>query len=464
MDEKNRDDSPATLLGEVIDKQSWNMLVVTTVLLSTLMMFVDGYDLQTIAFAAPSIMSEWSLSSAAFGLVFAAASFGMLVGGIVFGWIGDRHGRKFGSLVALVVCGLGSLSVLVARDIYLLSLCRFLTGIGIGGLTPLLYALNQELVPQRFRATVVAVIMMGYMAGSASGGAVAAAFMPHYGWEALFWIGGVLSLLLAGVGYVLLPESVAFLSRRSTRKAELESLLRRIDPSIAAETVARIAALPDVPHAAASRGLSPLFSGRLSTITPLLWLAYVCSSATVFFMISWLPTLMLGAGLPKAESALGLSLFILAGSIGGLVISAFIDRLGLSSITVMPVIGCILLATLAFPDLSSSGYMIAVGICGFFVLGGHQGLNGAAGLLYPCPVRASGIGWALSIAKIGSIAGPLVGGILLATELPRLQLMMIVASPLPIFAVSLILLGLAKSREGRASAVKRIELAGSDVV
>ncbi|KFG89482.1 Transport protein [Sphingobium herbicidovorans NBRC 16415] len=452
MDEKDRDDSPSALLGEVIDKQSWNALVVTTVLLSTLMMFIDGYDLHTIAFAAPSIMSEWSLSSAAFGLVFAAASFGMLVGGIVFGWIGDRHGRKLGSLAALVVCGLGSLSVLHARDVNLLSLCRFLTGIGIGGLTPLLYALNQELVPHRFRATVVAVIMMGYMAGSASGGAVAAALMPHYGWEPLFWIGGAFSLLLAGVGYVLLPESVAFLSRRAARKAEMATLLRRIDPTITPETVARIATIPDAPQGAASRGLSPLFSGHLSTITPLLWLAYICSSATVFFMISWLPTLMLGAGLSKAESALGLSLFILAGSIGGLVISAVIDRLGVSSITVIPVVGCLLLATLALPNLSSSGYMIAVGICGFFVLGGHQGLNGAAGLLYPSPVRASGIGWALSIAKIGSIIGPLVGGLLLAAELPRMQLMMIIASPLPIFAVSLILLGMAKSRERHARA------------
>lgn len=450
MDEKDRDDSPSALLGEVIDKQSLNALVVTTVLLSTLMMFVDGYDLHTIAFAAPSIMSEWDLSSAAFGLVFAAASLGMLVGGIVFGWIGDRHGRKFGSLAALVVCGLGSLSVLLARDVYLLSLCRFITGIGIGGLTPLLFALNQELVPQRFRATVVAVIMMGYMAGSASGGAVAAAFMPHYGWAVLFWIGGAFSLFLAGVGYVFLPESVSFLSRRSARRPEMVTLLRRIDPTIAPETVARIATIADAPRDTASPGLSPLFSGSLSTVTPLLWLAYVCSSATVFFMISWLPTLMLGAGLPKAESALGLSLFILAGSIGGLVISAFIDRMGLSSITVMPVIGCLLLSTLALPDLSSSGYMIAIGICGFFVLGGHQGLNGAAGLLYPSPVRASGIGWALSIAKIGSIIGPLVGGILLAAELPRVQLMMIIASPLPIFAASLILLRMAKSREQHA--------------
>ncbi|EQB00501.1 hypothetical protein L485_13250 [Sphingobium baderi LL03] len=437
------------MLEKIIDKQSWNALVVITVLLSTLMMFVDGYDLQTIAFAAPSIMAEWNLSSAAFGLVFAAASLGMLVGGIVFGWIGDRHGRKLGSLIALVVCGLGSLSILLARDVYLLGLCRFLTGIGIGGLTPLLYALNQELVPQRFRATVIAVIMMGYMAGSASGGAVAAAFMPANGWEALFWIGGAFSLLLAGVGYVLLPESVAFLSQKAARKAEMATILRRIDPAIAPETIAYITTIPDARQSTASRGLSPLFAGRLSTITPLLWLGYVCSSAAVFFMISWLPTLALGAGVPKTEAAVGLSLFIVAGSIGGLVISAFIDRLGLSTIMFMPVVGCLLLVVLALPDLSASGYMIAVGICGFFVLGGHQGLNGAAGLLYPSTVRASGIGWALSIAKIGSIIGPLVGGILLGAGLPRLQLMMIVASPLPIFAASLFLLWMAKSREPR---------------
>lgn len=198
-------------VSDVIEHQRRNALVLKVVTLSTIMMCLDGYDLHAMAFAAPSLIRSWGIDKATLGIVFSAGVFGILVGGLIFGYLGDRIGRRLSIVAATVTFGGFSLLTAWAGDLNMLIALRFLAGIGIGGLAPLCFSLNLEYVPSRYRGTVVAIIMLGYVAGGSAGGLIAAWLVPHLGWPIVFWIGGVLPLLAAIVSFFSLPESIKFL-------------------------------------------------------------------------------------------------------------------------------------------------------------------------------------------------------------------------------------------------------------
>lgn len=178
-------------IADVIERQKPNRAVVTLLILSFLIMFCDGYDLQAIAFASPTIIADWGIEKALFGVVFSAGLFGIMIGGFLFGYVADRIGRRPAFLVGTLLFGVATLSTVLSSDITNLAALRFVAGLGLGGITPICFALNVEYVPQRYRATVVAFVMVGYVIGTSAGGLFAAWLVPHYGWHVLFYIGGL---------------------------------------------------------------------------------------------------------------------------------------------------------------------------------------------------------------------------------------------------------------------------------
>jgi AAHS family 4-hydroxybenzoate transporter-like MFS transporter len=438
----------------VIENQRRNSLVLTVVILSTAIMFLDGYDLQAMAFAAPSIVRAWSIDRAALGIVFSAGIFGIMVGGLVFGSLGDRIGRRLSIMASMAVFGGFTLATVWARDTTSLIVLRFLAGIGIGGLAPLCYSLNLEYVPSRFRGTVVAIIMIGYVAGSSFGGFIAAGLVPSFGWPIVFAVGGVLPLAAIALCYVLLPESIKFLVARNDRPEDVARILNRIDPRLDARASMRFI-MSDEPAAAgagtsAASRIAALFHGRLAMVTPLLWLAYIASSITLFFLNSWIPLLAEASGRTPAQAAMGLTVFSLGGAVGVLMAGRVLDRLGVLAIAVVPLIASPLVASLGFAGFDGGTFLAAMLCVGFFVVGGHQGLNSAVGQLYPSSNRATAVGWALSVAKIGSICGPLIAGILLARHLPVPSLFLLAAVPPLVVAGCVLVLGLSRRKETRA--------------
>jgi len=433
---------------DVIERQRRNGLVLTVIILSTAIMFLDGYDLQAMAFAAPSIVRAWSIDRASLGVVFSAGIFGIMVGGLVFGTLGDRIGRRLSIIASMLVFGGFTLGTVWATDITSLIAFRFLAGIGIGGLSPLCYSLNLEYVPNRFRGTVVSVIMLGYVAGSSGGGFIAANLVPNFGWPIVFWVGGTLPLIAAVVCFFALPESVKFLAAKGREPAEIARLLNRIEPGLAAQPTTRFI-LHNEAQAAGDgvlTRLAALFDGRLAVITPLLWLAYIASSITMFFLNSWTPILAEASGHTPAQAAMGLTIFSLSGAVGVLLVGRVLDRFGVLAIAVMPLVAAPLVASLGLAGFDGSAFLVAMLCVGFFVVGGHQGLNSAVGLFYPSSNRATAVGWALSIAKIGSISGPLIGGILLARHLPVSNLFLLAAMPPLVVAACVLALGISQRR------------------
>ncbi|MDA9413168.1 4-hydroxybenzoate transporter [Bradyrhizobium sp. CCBAU 45384] len=435
---------------DVIERQRRNGLVLTVLILSTTMMFLDGYDLQAMAFAAPSIIRAWGVERAALGIVFSAGIFGILVGGLVFGSLGDRIGRRLSIVASMLVFGGFTLATVWASDITSLIVLRFLAGIGIGGLSPLCYALNLEYAPSRYRGTAVAIIMVGYVAGSSIGGFIAAGLVPQFGWTIVFWIGGVLPLLGAALCYFALPESIKFLVVRNREPAEIARILNRIEPGLQAQATTRFVLRDEASAGSAGMGplsqLASLFDGRLAIITPFLWVAYIASSITMFFLNSWTPILAEASGHTPAQAAMGLTVFSLGGAVGGLTIGRVLDRFGVIAIAIVPLIACPLVASLGWAGLGDSTYLGTMACVGFFVVGGHQGLNSSVGQFYSSANRTTAVGWALSVAKIGSISGPLVAGILIAQHLPFSNLFLLAALPPLVVAACVLVLGISQRK------------------
>lgn len=437
-------------VADVIERQRRNGLVLTVIILSTAIMFLDGYDLQAMAFAAPSLVRAWSIDRAALGIVFSAGIAGILVGGLTFGYLGDRIGRRPSIIASTLLFGGFTLGAVWATDIGHLIALRFLAGIGIGGLSPLCYALNLEYVPNRFRGTVVAVIMVGYVAGASAGGVIAASLVPTFGWTIVFWIGGLLPLVAAVASFFLLPESIKFLVVQKRRPDEIARILNRIEPALAARPDARFLMRDEDSETVGASWPSKfkaLFDGKLAIVTPVLWCAYIASSITMFFLNSWTPILAEASGYTPAQAALALSMLSLGGAAGCLAIGRVLDRYGIIAIATVPLIASPLVACLGYAGLGDGAFLVAMLCAGFFVIGGHQGLNSSVGMFYPSAVRTTAVGWALSVAKIGSIAGPLIGGILLARELPVQTLFLLVAVPPLFVACCVFVLGASQRRQ-----------------
>lgn len=442
-------------VSAVIERQRRNGLVLTVMILSTAMMFLDGYDLHAMAFAAPAIIRNWGIDKGSLGIVFSAGVFGILVGGLVFGYLGDRIGRRPSIVAAAITFGGFSLLTVWAGDLPALIALRFLAGLGIGGLAPLCYALNLEYVPAKYRGTAVAIIMLGYVAGGSAGGVIAAWLVPYLGWQIVFWIGGVLPLAAATLCFFTLPESIKFLVVHGRRPDEVARILNRIEPDLGAQPRARFILDEEQQPGHAGTGLnsklSALFDGQLALITPLLWLAYIASSMTMFFLGSWTPILAEASGHTPAQAAFALSMFSLGGAIGALIAGWMLDKFGVLAVAIAPMIASPLVASVGLAGFSDGAFLGAMACVGFFVIGGHQGLNSAVGLFYPSANRSTAVGWALSVAKIGSITGPLIAGLLLARHLPVSNLFLLAALPPLVMAGCVVVLGLSQRRYAAAA-------------
>ena len=398
-----------------------NSLTLRVTAMSFVLMVADSYDVAALSFAVPELIRNWHVNKVATGGVFSAGLFGLLVGSIVFGYIGDRWGRKTAIVLGTVLFGVVTYATGWATSLHQMLVYRFVACLGLGGAVPIAVALTNEFAPKHLRVSAITVIFAGYAIGGTFGGVISAQLLPAYGWPIIFQLGGAVSLLLALASMVFLPESASYLASKKARQegagVEFRSAARK------AESVAR-------------SPLVELFADRRSVMTPLLWLVYVANSITLFALVSWLPVLIGAAGLGRGVAAMALSCFFLGGAAGGLVVGFLIDRSGMKALVGSALIACPVIALLGM--LSSSEALLLAGAtaAGFFTIGVQNSLHGVAGSIYPTLIRANGMGWALGIGKIGAIAGPFIGGLLLSMAVPVAKLFWAAAVPIAVVTVA----------------------------
>jgi AAHS family 4-hydroxybenzoate transporter-like MFS transporter len=415
-------------LEELVDGQTFGRFNINLLVWSFLAMVADGFDMAGLASAAPELARTWHVAPRAFAPALSASLFGILFGAPLLGHAGDRFGRKILVVTGSILFSLGTLATVWAINLDQVVALRFLTGIGIGGLMPNAIALNSELAPKRLRATLIVLMFTGISVGAGIPGAIQAWLIPHYGWQVMFWIGGLAPLIVATCLLFSLPESVKFLAMKPHRRAQFLKLVRSLRRDLAIADNARFVVAP-APQAS-GLGIKPIFSGGLAWITPLLWVCFASALMANFFLNSWLPLIFETSGMTARESGVATSLYHYGGVIGGLLVSLVLGRFGFTVIAVLFLFATLAIPAIGLPGLSFTAMASAVTLSGFCTLGAQFGNNAASGLLYPTAFRSGGVGWALGIGRFGSIGGPLIGGLLVSLQVPAQQFFLLAAVPM----------------------------------
>jgi len=404
---------PAIDVVDFIDRQPVGGFQIRLLLTCAAVLFLDGFDTQAIGYVAPALAKEWGLSKSALGPVFSAGLFGLMIGALVFGPLADRIGRKKIIIFSTAAFGIGALATACANDATALLVIRFLTGLGLGGAMPNTVAMTSEFNPQRRRATMVMIMFCGFSIGAALGGFLAADLIPRFGWRSVFLVGGIAPLLMLPILAWRLPESVRFLATKGHAPEQVRQLLRRISPNTAFAADARF-----VVHETHLVGLPVvhLFREGRTVATLLLWVVFFMSLLDIYFLANWLPTVLNDLGASVSAAVVIGSMLQVGGVVGTFALGSVIDRFSFRALAL--VYFAAVFAVGAIGQLGHSAVLVSIAIfaAGFCVVGGQIAANALAAGFYPTSVRATGVGWALGIGRVGSIIGPLVGGVLLAQK------------------------------------------------
>jgi MFS transporter, AAHS family, 4-hydroxybenzoate transporter len=421
-------------ISRLIDGRRLNGFNARIVVICWLIMFFEGYDLATLAVAGPSLMKLWGIKSmASMGYAFSAVLFATIFGTPLFGWIGDRYGRKNALVLACIGIGVFSLVTMFVNSLDEMIIVRLFTGLAIGGIGANTLALNAEFAPRRVRATLMIVMFTGITLGAAIPGAIAPHLIPVYGWQALFFIGGVTPLIMAAVSALFLPESIKFLTLRGRSVTRIQAIVRNLDGTVVINSETRFAVADEKP----AKNLSPvlLFRDGLGALTTLLWIINLFSVLSLYFISFWLPTVMATTSF-KTDAPYFQTLFQTGGTVGGLAVARPVDKIGLLPVFIMFLIAIPFSCAIGYTTGSETLAMVTVTISGFFVLGLQFALNAAGALIYPTTLRATGSAWSGTLGRLGSVAGPSVAGILLSTGMSIQTFYMTLVVPLGLGAIA----------------------------
>lgn len=343
---------------------------------------LEGFDITAISIAAPVMMKEFGLDRNETGAIFASGQVGLVLGAVLGGWSGDAFGRRNALLVGVLCFGVFCTATVLTDSFASIAVVRALTGVGIGLVMPNLISMAAECAPARHRGKIVATILAGLPAGGVIVAMLGSAYLTAWGWQSLFYIGGLLPLVLV-LPILLLPNY------RPDRAAEM--------PAGGVDT----------------NWTGALFGEGRGVTTTLLWVALLLSAAIVYMMVSWLPSLMTERGFSMQISHYSSAMFSMGGCVGSFVFGFLIDRFGYRR--VLPALyGGVLVGICGVVIGQASGIILAsAGLLGFFATGAFYSLNGLSPLYYPSAFRGLGTGAAVGLGRVGSVLGPLVAGAVL---------------------------------------------------
>ncbi len=422
---------PIVNIAEVIETQRKSWFSLSLFLMCCLVMLVDGFNQQSLNYAAPAIIRDWRINRASMTVVFDLNIFAWMIGAIVFSMLADRVGRRISILIAVFTFGIFTIAMPLAVNLHQLALIRFASALGIGGGMPMAISLMADYAKTKTRGLKITLLYLGYTVGSSGGGFLAAALTPNYGWKSVFLAGGGVSILIGFVLLFALPESVRFLVLRRGAKERILYYARKLRPDadFAQDTEFTIAesAKEGVP-------VTHLFTEGRTAMTVLLWLALGLTFVTHFFLSAWLSTLFSEysnrMSIPNAQMTQ--ALFQL-GTGFSFVVGFLMDKLGIPALVWILLIGALPVAGLGLVHGTAATMALAFA-AGLPVNGGGVGLNALSSMIYPTFVRSTGTGAAFAAARIGALMGPAIAGYLIYIETP-LPLIFL-AGALPVLAAA----------------------------
>lgn len=394
---------------DVIDRSPVSPLQKWVVAMCCAIALLEGYDAQALGFLAPSIASSFGVAVKSFGPTFSASLFGLMVGALSLGALGDRWGRRRVLILSTASFGLFALASAFATTLEGLLALRFLTGLGLGGALPNVFALATDYTPRRSRNIPACLISAAIPAGGMCAGFAASGLLPHWGWRSVLVVGGIAPVALAVMAILLLPESLPFLCSRSGNEQVTRGLMTRIWRDPRARTARFIVAI--AADAEASASVRELLHRGRAVVTLSLWLAWFMNLLVLYFVISWMPALLNASGLPSSVGILAVTLFSLGGVAGSLLQGPLLSRYAPKPVFLTE-FGLFILLTILLGEVHLSSWSVgSIALAaGLAVQGAQAGINASGATFYPSPLRSTGLGWGLGIGRLGSIVGPILGG------------------------------------------------------
>ena len=378
----------------------------------------EGYDLVVYGTVVPSLLAyeQWALTPEQVGLLGSLTPVGMLFGALAAGTVGDLLGRRKVVLacVAWFSLAMGLCAISPSPEIFGFS--RFLAGLGLGGVLPTMQALVLEYAPAGRRNLNNALVFTGIAVGGMISALLAIVVIPALGWRAMFFIGVLPLVTVVPLVYRFLPESVGFLMAKG-RREEAESVARRFNlPSPQAMTSGRTDEEPPA-RSGNLAGISTLFSSRYLVATILFWIITFFNLLVIFGLNAWLPQIMREAGYSLGSSLSFLLVFNLSATVGLALIAVLADRVGSRPVMIMAFLGAAAsIALLSFEPPLPAIYAL-VFVSGLGSLGAQPLLGAYIAGHYPASSRATALGWALGVGRLGAILGPAYGGLVIASGL-----------------------------------------------
>jgi len=422
-------------VSEILDKNKISGFQVGVFLICGLCLIMDGFDVQALGYLAPAIIKDWQLSPAQMGPVLSAALFGILVGSFLFSMIADKIGRRPVLIFATFFFAVVTLMTARADNLAELRTIRFIAGIGLGGIMPNAVALVGEYTPRRLRVLMIVVVSNGFNLGAVIGGMISAWMVQDFGWRSVFYVGGAIPLVIGLLMVFRIPESLQFLVLRGAKRPRIAACIKRIDKTIRIDESTKFTVREEktvgVP-------VLRLFADGRAMGTILLWVVNFMNLLNLYFMASWLPTIVSASYSLRASQLVGTTLQI-GGVIGTFAFSWLIGRYGF-----VPVLAtafgtaCVSIALIGQPALALALLFAVVFVAGFCVVGGQGAVNALAATFYPTNLRSTGVGAGLGVGRVGAIVGPYVAGALVGAGWTAREVFYTAAVPALISAVTMI--------------------------
>ncbi|MFE2487678.1 MFS transporter [Streptomyces mirabilis] len=383
--------------------------------LSWLTMFFDGFDLVMFGTVIPGLLNSepWGLTTTTVGVISSLALVGMIIGALVVGTLSNVVGRRWCALGSMLIFSAMMGLAVLAPSPEILGLTRFLAGIGLGGAMPTVSALTLEYTRPARRNFFFTLMFSGYSIGGVAAALIAIPVLPTFGWRAMFAIGALPLITLLPLTWRYLPESTSFL-RSKGRHDEAGRLLA--DLHLHPETLEAASETYDEGDKQRAP-VSELFRDGRTGRTVTLWAAMFCALLLIYGLTTWIPEIMRGSGYPLGSALFVLVAFNVGAAVGAVIGGQVADRYGTRTVLLVAFgAAALTLAALSF-RLPLAVNLLLIAVAGFGSIGTANLMNVFVTAFYPARSHATALGWALGVGRIGAVAGPLIGGLLLATGL-----------------------------------------------
>jgi AAHS family 4-hydroxybenzoate transporter-like MFS transporter len=392
----------------VVDSANYFRMPLAITLAMIVIMLTDGFDLFTMGYVGPHLLRDWNLARPELGPVNSAGLIGMAVGSVVLGWLGDRIGRKRAYVTCLAFLFVGSLLCYFASSIRELTAWRLVTGIGLGGVTPLAATLISEWTPKRVRSVVLACVVVAIPLGGTLAGVVARNVIPEYGWRSMFLIGAIAPLVLFAIMGWLLPESPQYLAQH---RREWPRLVRALNRLVGEKRFdgSETFTVPSQGRRSAN-WFATLWNEDYRRTTALLWVLFVFNTFVLYVYTNYLPTLLDFAGRSAEVASRSLEMFSFGGAFGSVggafLIGYFGSRPVGTALATLGGIATLIIGALlaAGPQSDAAQILFLCLVAGAAANGMHAFIYAVGANAYPPEVRASAIGLAQTFSRIGGVA------------------------------------------------------------